>query len=152
MEQENRKITVPGGICGIANRKNTLENFFLLSPLFGNISQQFCNYFGILQDDRTIHYQSRGSVISRYYNNTEKLNTVFANHDVDFTSNTDVCNVITEKVLPKDQADIFLAHDKVGYESFNLFKAERLHGEKSIWDSQKVTNICRNNEKGQCKS
>ena len=69
---------------------------------------------------------------SRYYNNTEKLNTVFANHDVDFTSTTDVYNVITKKVLPKDQADIFLAHDEVGSELFSLFKVEGLYGEKSI--------------------
>ena len=71
---------------------------------------------------------------SRYYNNTEKLNNVFANHDVDFTSTTDVYNVITKKVLPKDQADIFLAHDEAGSELFNLVRAERLYGEKSIWD------------------
>ena len=71
---------------------------------------------------------------SRYYNNTEKLNTVFANHDVDFTSNTDVYNVITKKILPKDQADTFLTHDEVGCKFFNLFRAERLYGEKSIWD------------------
>ena len=71
---------------------------------------------------------------SRYYNNTEKLNTVFADHDVDFTSTTDVYNIITEKVLPKDQADTFLAHDEVRSESFNLFKGECLYGEKSIWD------------------
>ena len=75
-----------------------------------------------------------GSVNSRYYNNTEKLNTVFANHDVDFTSNTDVYNVVTKKILPKDQADTFLTHDEVGCEFFNLFRAERLYGEKSIWD------------------
>ena len=111
LEQENRKMKVLGGICGIANCKNTLENYFLLSPLLGNISEQFCNYFGILQDDRSIHYLLGGSVNSRYYNNTEKLNTVFANHDVHFTSTTDVHNAITKKVLPKDQADIFLARD-----------------------------------------
>ena len=110
LEQENRKMKVLWGIYGIANRKNTLENYFLLSPLLGNISEQFYNYFGILQDDPSIHL--RGPENSRYYNNTEKLNTVFANHDVDFTSitsTTDVYNVITKKVLPKDQADIFLA-------------------------------------------
>ena len=92
---------------------------------------------------------------SRYYNNTEKLNTVFANHDVDFTSTKDVYNVITKKVLSKDQADIFLAHDEVGSELFNILRAEHLYGEKSIWDigsQARVTNICRNNEKGQCKS
>ena len=71
---------------------------------------------------------------SRYYKNTEKLNTVFANHNIDFTSTTDVYNDITKKVLPKDQADMFLAHDEVGSELFNLFRAERLYGEKSIWD------------------
>ena len=90
LEQENRKMKVLGGICGIANCKNTLENYFLLSPLLGNISEQFCNYFGILQDHRSIHYQLGGSVNSRYYNNAEELNTVFANHNVDFTSTTDV--------------------------------------------------------------
>ena len=55
LEQDNRKMKVPWGICGIENRKNTLENYFLLSPLLGNISEQFCNYFGILQDTRSIH-------------------------------------------------------------------------------------------------
>ena len=115
-------------------RKNTLENYFLLSPLLGNISEQFCNQFGILQDNLSIHYQLGGLVNSRYYKNTEKLNTVFANHNIDFTSTTDVYNVITKKVLPKDQADIFLAHDEVGSELFNLFRGERLYGEKSIWD------------------
>ena len=55
LEQENRKMKILGGICGIANRKNILENYFLLSPLLGNISEQFCNYFGILQDTRSIH-------------------------------------------------------------------------------------------------
>ena len=90
LEQENRKMKVLWGNCGIANRKNTLENYFLLSPLLGNISEQFCNYFGILQDHRSIHYQLGGSVNSRYYNNAEELNTVFANHNVDFTSTTDV--------------------------------------------------------------
>ena len=134
LEQENRKMKVLGGTCGIANRKNTLENYFLLSPLLGNILEHFFNYFGILQDDRTIHYQLGGSVNSRYYNNTEKLNTVFATHDVDFSSTTDVYNVTAKKVLPKDQADIFLAHGEVGSELFNLFRAERLYGEKSIWD------------------
>ena len=124
-------MKVLGGICGIANRKNTLENYFLLSPLLGNISEQFYNYFGILKDDRSIHYQLGVSVNSWYYNNTEKFNTIFANHDVDFTSTIDVYNVITKKVLP---ADIFLAHDEVGSELFNLFKAEPLYGEKPIWD------------------
>ena len=70
---------------------------------------------------------------SRYYNNTEKLRTVSANHDVNFTSNRDVYNVIAKKVLPKDQADVFLAHDEVGSEFFNLFRAESLYGEKSVW-------------------
>ena len=36
---------------------------------------------------------------SRYYNNTEKLNTVFANHDVDFTSTTDVYNIHCKKEI-----------------------------------------------------
>ena len=115
-------------------RKITLENYFLLSLLLGNISEQFCNWLGILQDNRSIHYQLGGLVNSRYYKNTEKLSTVFANHNIDFTSTTDVYNVITKKVLPKDQADIFLAHDEVGSELFNLFRGERLYGEKSIWD------------------
>ena len=128
LEQENRKMKILGGICGIANRKNILENYFLLSPLLGNISEQFCNYFGILQDNWSIHYQLGDAVNSRYFNNTEKRNTAFANHDVNFTSNTDVYNVITKKVLPKDQVDIFLAHDEVGCELFNLFRAERLSG------------------------
>ena len=39
---------------------------------------------------------------------------------------------IAKKKLSKDQADIFLAHDEVGSELFNLFRAERLYGEKSI--------------------
>ena len=128
LEQENRKMEVLEGICGLANRKNALENYFLLSPLLGNISEQFCNYFGILQDNWSIHYQLGDAVNSRYFNNTEKRNTAFANHDVNFTSNTDVYNVITKKVLPKDQVDIFLAHDEVGCELFNLFRAERLSG------------------------
>ena len=128
LEQENRKMKVLEGICGLANRKNALENYFLLSPLLGNISEQFCNYFGILQDNWSIHYQLGDAVNSRYFNNTEKRNTAFANHDVNFTSNTDVYNVITKKVLPKDQVDIFLAHDEVGCELFNLFRAERLSG------------------------
>ena len=82
-------------------RKNTLENYFLLSPLLGNISEQFCNYFGILQDNRSIHYQLGGSVNSRYYKNIEKLNTVFANHNVDFTLTTDVYNVISKRYYLK---------------------------------------------------
>ena len=99
LEQENRKMKVLGEICRIANRKNTLENYFLLSPLLGNISEQFCNHFGIFQDDRCIHYQLGGSENSRYYNNTEELNTVFANHDVDFTSTTDVYNIHCKKEI-----------------------------------------------------
>ena len=82
-------------------RKNTLENYFLLSPLLGNISEQLCNYFGILQDNRSIHYQLGGSVNSRYYKNIEKLNTVFANHNVDFTLTTDVYNVISKRYYLK---------------------------------------------------
>ena len=99
LEQENRKMKVLGEICRIANRKNTLENYFLLSPLLGNISEQFCNHFEIFQDDRRIHYQLGGSENSRYYNNTEELSTVFGNHDVDFTSTTDVYNIHCKKEI-----------------------------------------------------
>ena len=85
LEQENRKIKVFGGICVTANCKNTLENYSLFSLLFGNASEQLCNYFGILQDDRSIHYQLGGSVNSRYFNKTEKLNIIFATYDVVFS-------------------------------------------------------------------
>ena len=151
LEQENRKIKVFGGICVIANCKNTLENYSLFSLLFGNASEQLCNYFGILQDDRSIHYQLGGSVNSRYFNKTEKLNTIFANYDVVFSSTTDVYNVITKKLLPKDQADIFLAHDEIGSELLSLFRVE--HGEKcqTQW-LRESTHICRNNKKCQRKS
>ena len=39
LEQENRKMKILVGICGIANLKNTLENYFFYSPLLGNISE-----------------------------------------------------------------------------------------------------------------
>ena len=129
LEQENRKMKFLGGIFVIANRKSTLKILFSFHFYLAIYQSSSAIILGFYKTIGEFIISLRSSVNSRYYKNTEKLNALFVDHNVDFSLITDVYNVITKKLLPKDHADIFLAH---GSELLNLFRIEHLYGEKSI--------------------
>ena len=114
LEQENKKMEVIGGISGITNKQNTLQNYFLVSPILNNISEQFCNQFVNLSNEKRVHHQLRGSASTRYRSNVNKLIKVLENHHVNFGRQSDVFNPITKVVLSPIKADTFLKHDEVG--------------------------------------
>ena len=135
LEQENKKMKVLGGISGIANKKFTMESYFVVAaPVLNRICEKFVSTFTGYRLHKKQHHQLTGSISSRCYNDVSKLITVYENHEVDFSNTDDVFNIVRKVVLPPSKASIFSAHDSIGEELYNKFKEERLQGDRSVWD------------------
>ena len=103
IEQENRAMKVLGGIKGLANYNQALNEYFLTASELGNIMESFCETFGIEENQsrkRDEHYQLSGSKNYRITNNIAKISTVFKTHGVNFDGSDVVYNILTKKVLP----------------------------------------------------
>lgn len=152
IEQENRALKVLGGIKGLANSNQALNEYFLTAAELGNIVESFCETFGIEENQsrkRDEHYQLSGSKNQRITNNVTKISTVFNDHVVNFDSSDVVYNVLTRKVLPSAVAERFLAVTSIGQEKYNDFVKQKLEGKGSIWDplkKEKLNTFSSNNK------
>ena len=85
-----------GGIKGIANSSQNLDEYFLSAAEMGNIITQFCYRFGISEyktckrEDHFLYHLS-GS-------RTKESETMFVN-DVNFNSTDSVFNVLAKNAL-----------------------------------------------------
>lgn len=134
LEQENKAMKVLGGIQGIANKKNTVDQHFIVAPVMNQILRSFEDNFLIVKTERNYHYQLKGTVNQRYQDNVRKLMKVFENHSIDFNNSNDVFNTITKAVLPEKSSEEFLKHESIGENMYKDFKDERITGNKPIWE------------------
>ena len=153
IEQENRAIKVLGGIKGIANNQQALDEFFLTASEISNIIEHFCDEFDIKDKQghkRDKHYQLTGSKNFRINENIKKLEGVFQEYEVKFDQSKapDVYNVLTKKVLPHKVTETFLSLKRIGQLKYDKFVKERLLGDTSIWDplsKEKLPTFVNNN-------
>ena len=63
IEQENKSMKILGGIKGIANNQQALDEYFLTAGEMGNIIEDFADVFQIRdsQSHKREHYQLTGS-------------------------------------------------------------------------------------------
>ena len=95
------------------------------------------------------HYQLSGSKNQRVTDKTEKLTETLNHHNISFKSTESLFNVITNKVMPKDQAMKFWNAIYTGKDKYDLFIKERLISEKSIRDvitKEKIPTFVFNNK------
>ena len=152
-EQENRAMKILGGITGLTNYDQALNEYFLTAAELGNIMESFCETFEIEENQsrkRDEHYQLSGSKNYRITNNITKISTVFKTHGVNFDLSDVVCNILIKKVLPNFVAERFLEVRPFGQEKYNEFVKQKLEGDGSIWDSikkEKLNTFSSNNKK-----
>ena len=138
--QENRTVKVLGGIKGIANSQESLDEYFLTAAEMSNIVEQFCTSFLLEDSDsrkREQRYQLIGSKNSHLSTNVNKLLGVFSTQGITFEESDEVYNVSTKKVLATDVVETFLSMREAGNAKFCEFVSENLLGSKSIWDTIK---------------
>ena len=151
LEQQNRVMKVLGGIKGIANSQTALDEYFMTAEELSLLLDQFSDQYDLRNNSlkRKQHYQLSGSKNQRITDNTEKLTETLNHHNISFNSTESLYNVITNKVMPKDQAMKFLNAVYTGKDKYDLFIKERLIGEKSIWDTitkEKIPTFVFNNK------
>ena len=140
IEQESRALKVIDGIKDIANSEVTLNKYFLMADKMENIVNNFCETFGIDENQsrkRDEHRQLTGSKNLRIETNCIRLSHVFNERDVTFEAQDSVYNIFTEKVLSTDVADRFLQAKQIGQTKYEEFVKEQLEGEGSMWDTIK---------------
>ena len=145
-------MKVLGGIKGLANYNQALNEYFLTASELGNIMESFCETFRIEENQswkRDEHYQLSGSKNYRITNNIAKISTVFKTHGVNFDGSDVVYNILTKKVLPNIVAERFLEVRSIGQDKYNEFVKQKL-GDGSIWDpmkKEKLNTFSSNNKK-----
>ena len=80
IEQENRALKVLGGIKGIANSEDVLNEYFVTVGEIGNMVEKFCETFHVAENQsrkRDEHDQLYGSKKGRIENNTAKVQEIF---------------------------------------------------------------------------
>ena len=129
-----------GGIKGIANSDRGLEEHFLTAAELGNIIKDFCETFGI-EDDQSKkaenHYQLSSSKNTRIGGKVEKLLSVFSTYNINFGPSDVVFNIFIIKVLPEKEATRFLQVENIGQERYTSLVKEKLERSGSIWDTLK---------------
>ena len=146
-EQENHALKVIGGIKGIANSEVTLNEYFLTAVEMGNIVNNFCETFGIDENQsrkRDEYRQLTGSKNARIETNCTKLSHVFNEHDVTFERQDSVYNIFTRKVLPMHAVDRFLQAKEIGQTKYEEFVKKKLEGER------RRTYLGHNKERKEC--
>ena len=98
---------------------------------------QFSDHYDLRNNSlkRKQHYQISGSKNQRTTDNTEKLTETLNPHNISFNSTESLYNIITNKVMSKDQAMKFLNAVYAGKDKYDFFIKERLISEKSLWDT-----------------
>ena len=140
IEQENRALKVLDGIKGIANSYKALDEYFLTATEIGNMIKDFCETFGINDNQNTKsdgHYQLAGSKNIRIGDNVEKLSAIFNTYNVNFNHTDSVHNILTMKVLTAKESTRFLDSVKFGQERYEQFINQNMKGDSSIWDTLK---------------
>ena len=151
LEQQNRAMKVLGGIKGIANSQTALDEYFMTAEELSLLLDQFSDQYDLRNNSlkRKQHYQLSGSKNQRITDNTEKLTEILNHHNISFNSTEPLYNVITNKVIRKDQAMKFLNAVYTCKDKLDLFIKERLIGEKSISDTitkEKIPTLVFNNK------
>ena len=136
LEQQNRTLKVLGGIKGIANSQTALDGFFMAAREMSLLLDQFADHHHLRNSRNTKeHYQLSSSKNKRILDNTQKLSQILDTHNLSFENTKNLYNVLTNKVMPNDQALMFLNAGGTGADKCELFIEERLIGDKSIWDT-----------------
>ena len=87
MEHENRELKVVGGIVGIAQKEQSLDNDFLIAHELSNIQQKFEEAYGNpCKNKRVEHHEMTGGKLSRLGENILMLCHVFQEHGDPFHS------------------------------------------------------------------
>ena len=97
--QENRALKVLRGIKGITNSSECLEEYFLSAAEMSNIIADFCEKFGIAEDEaweQENHYQLSESKNHRIQDNIGKIIVVFHTYDVGFDGTDGVFSILTK--------------------------------------------------------
>ena len=117
-------LKVLGGIKGIANSSECLEEYFSSSAEMSNI---------IAKDEVRKwenHYQL--SQNRRIQDDGGKVSEVFHTHDFSFDGTDGVFNILTEKVLPQPSAERSLDVQKNWEEEYEFLVKERIEGDSLI--------------------
>ena len=151
LEQQNRALKVLGGIRGIANSQTALDKFFMTAEEVSLLLDQFADHYHLFNCRNTKeHYQLSGSKNKRISDNTQKLSQILDSHNLSFENTKNLYYVLTNKLMPNDQARRFLNAGGTGADKYKLFIEERLIGDKSIWDTiskEKIpTFVCNNKQ------
>ena len=80
IEQENGALKVLGDIKGVANSYQALDEYLLTAAELGNMIKDFCEIFGINDNQKTKsddHYQLVGLMNKTIGDNAEKLSAFF---------------------------------------------------------------------------
>ena len=96
-EQENKKMKIIGGIKGIANNQQALNEFFLTAGNIGAIVEEFENIFqirGNISGTKNRHYQLTGSKNKSISENVNTL-TEMMNFNISFNNSSNVYNIFT---------------------------------------------------------
>ena len=101
LEQQNREMTVLGGVKGLLLNKDALNRFGLIAPELNRICDEFCVANNIGQNSRTEYYQHSKSFNNCILSNTSKLSEKLESFEVTFDKNENVYNIITKSVLPE---------------------------------------------------
>ena len=119
-----------------------LISIFLVAPLVNYKLQGLTKKFSLAK--RSLHYQLTGKFNERLHENIEKLKQVFNGHATDFNSCSDVFNVTTQTLLPKQKTKEFLKCANIANELYQLFiKRENTRRKIPLGDVQEdITKIC----------
>ena len=141
LEQQNRVMKVLGGIKGIANSQTTLDEYFMTAVELSLLLDQFSDQYDLHNNSlkRKQHYQLSGSKNQRITDNTEKLTETLNHHNISFSS---TLFVITNKVMPKDQAMKFLNAVYTDKDKYDFFIKDRWKVYIGYDHERKDTNVC----------
>ena len=113
IEQEDRVIKAIGGIKGITNNQQDLDEFYLIASEFGDIIETFCK--DIKTEDkqgfkRDRHYQVTSFKNFKINENVKNFKAVFQENEVKFEQSNaqDPYSLLTKKVLLQHVTEIFV--------------------------------------------
>ena len=151
MEQQKHTLKVLRGIKGIANSQTALDELFMTAGEMSLLLDEFTDNYHLRNSRNTKeHDQLSGSKNKRISGNTQKLSQILDAHNISFENAKNLYNVLTNKVMPNDQALRFLNEGGTGDNKYKFFIEQRLLGDKLIWDTfteEKIpTFVCTNKQ------
>ena len=121
---------------GIANSQTRRDEFFMTTGEKSLLLHQCADHYHLCNSGNTKeHYQLSGSKNKRILDNAQKLPQILNVHNLSFENTKNLSNVLTNKVMPNDQALRFFNAGGTGTDEYKLFIEERLIGDKLIWDT-----------------